>query len=201
MRKAVFLIVLLLSCVGGRSMRAAFDDPPTEWIDPSTGHRIIRLSREPNSASLYFHQNAYSPDGRKLVITTPTGLSTIDLKTRAIDQVVEGKVNVIVTGRKSGLVYYSKRIDNQTVIYATHLDTHVTKEIAKIPRGSIASINADETLLIGTYNETEAPAQRPGQQPTIGPDGKPFNIAEQKEVSLIDRYEQHIPMAMFTVNI
>src|SRR5882724_3688606 len=201
MRKAVFLIVLLLSCVGGRSMRAAFDDPPTEWIDPSTGHRIIRLSREPNSASLYFHQNAYSPDGRKLVITTPTGLSTIDLKTRAIDQVVEGKVNVIVTGRKSGLVYYSKRIDNQTVIYATHLDTHATKEIAKIPRGSIASINADETLLIGTYNETEAPPQRPGQQPTIGPDGKPFNIAEQKEVSLNDRYEQHSPMAMFTVNI
>src|SRR2546425_781618 len=78
MRKAVFLIILLLSCIGGPPMRAAFDDPPTEWVDPSTGHRVVRLSREPNSASLYFHQNAYSPDGRKLVITTPAGLSTID---------------------------------------------------------------------------------------------------------------------------
>src|SRR6266700_3005141 len=186
MKKIAFLILLLLISTGGRHMGASFDDPPTEWIDPSTGHRVVRLSREPNSASLYFHQNAYSPDGRKLVITTPTGLSAIDLKTRAIEQVVEGKVSVIVTGRKSGLVYYSKRIDNQTVIFATHLDTRATKEIAKIPRGSIASINADETLLVGTYNETEPPTQRPAQQPTIGPDGKPFNIAEQKELSLND---------------
>ena len=200
MRKIAFLILLLLVSTSGRSMKAAFDDLPTDWVDPSTGHRVVRLSREPNSASLYFHQNAYSPDGRKLVITTPTGLSTIDLRTHAIEQVVEGRANVIVTGRKSGLIYYSKRVDNQAVIYATHLDTHATKEIAKIPRGSVASINADETLMLGTYNESEPPPQRAGQLPTVGPDGKPFNIAEQKEVSLNDRYEQHIPMAMFTVS-
>ena len=30
-------------------------DAPTEWIDPDTGHRIVRLSREPETASLYFH--------------------------------------------------------------------------------------------------------------------------------------------------
>jgi len=199
MRKAVFLVLMLLISVNGRHLGAAFDDPPTEWIDTSTGHRIVRLSREPGSASLYFHQNAYSPDGRKLVITTPSGLSTIDLKTGAIEEVVKGRVNVIVTGRKSGLVYYSKRVDNQSVICATYLDTHETREIAKIPRGSIASVNADETLLLGTYNETEIPP--PGQPPTTGPDGKPFNIAEQKELSLNDRYELHIPMAMFTANI
>ena len=63
MRKTIFLILLLLVLIGGRPIGAAFDDPPTEWIDPSTGHRVIRLSREPGSASLYFHQNAYSPDG------------------------------------------------------------------------------------------------------------------------------------------
>ncbi|HSE21097.1 MAG TPA: hypothetical protein VLB68_05545, partial [Pyrinomonadaceae bacterium] len=68
---------------------------PREWIDPDTGHRVVRLSDEPGSANLYFHQNAYSPDGEKLIITTPTGLSTINLKTRAIEKVVEGRVNVI----------------------------------------------------------------------------------------------------------
>src|SRR5215470_17880524 len=85
---------------------AAAQEPPTEWVDPDTGHHVIRLSREPGSASLYFHQNAYSPDGQKLMMTTPSGLVTINLKTRAIEKVVEGRVNVIVTGRKSGLVYY-----------------------------------------------------------------------------------------------
>jgi hypothetical protein len=38
--------------------------PPREWIDPDTGHRVIRLSDEPGSASLYFHQNPYTPDGK-----------------------------------------------------------------------------------------------------------------------------------------
>jgi len=57
-------------------------EPPREWTDPDTGHRVVRLSDEPGSQSLYFHQNAYTPDGSKLIITTPTGLATIDLKTR-----------------------------------------------------------------------------------------------------------------------
>jgi beta-galactosidase len=35
--------------------------PPREWIDPATGYRIVRLSEEPGSTSLYFHQNAYAP--------------------------------------------------------------------------------------------------------------------------------------------
>src|SRR5438132_5737834 len=71
-------------------------EPPREWIDPDTGHRVVRLSDEPGSQSLYFHQNAYTPDGTKLVITTPTGLAMIDLKTRAIEKVVEGRVNLIM---------------------------------------------------------------------------------------------------------
>jgi hypothetical protein len=33
---------------------------PREWIDPDTGHRVIRLSDEPGSQSLYFHQNGYT---------------------------------------------------------------------------------------------------------------------------------------------
>ena len=44
-------------------VRAA--EPPAEWIDPDTGHRVVRLSTEPGSASLYFNQNAYTPDGKK----------------------------------------------------------------------------------------------------------------------------------------
>src|SRR6266540_2955439 len=98
----VFLLIALFVSI----VRA--QEPPREWIDPDTGHRVIRLSDEPGSASLYFHQNAYAPDGEKLIITTPTGLATIDLQTRAIEKVVDGRVYVIVTGRKTGQVYYAR---------------------------------------------------------------------------------------------
>jgi len=130
---------------------------PREWIDPDTGHRIVRLSDEPGTASLYFHQNAYSPDGKKLVVTTPHGISTITLATRAIEEVVAGRVNVIVVGRKSGDVYYSRREDGAVWIYATNLDTKATRKIGRVPRGNVASLNADETLLLGTFAELDEP--------------------------------------------
>jgi len=153
---------------------------PREWIDPDTGHRVIRLSDEPGSASLYFHQNAYTPDGEKLIITTPTGLSTINLKTRAIEKVVEGRVNVIITGKRTGNVYYVKN----RVVYATDLNTKATREIAKLPPGaSVSTVNADETLLAGTIDELTAKAIAEGRAPaTPGantPSGDPAPDAPQ----------------------
>jgi len=127
---------------------------PREWVDPDTGHRVVRLSDEPGSQSLYFHQNAYTPDGTKLVITTPTGLSTIDLKTLAIDKVLDGRVNLIMTGRKSGDAYYVKA----GVVYAVNLRTKTSRTIATLPpRASVATVNADETLLAGTITDGTPP--------------------------------------------
>ncbi len=133
-------------------LRAA-NEPPTEWIDPDTGHRVVRLSREPGTASLYFNQNAYTPDGKKLIVTTPGGISTIDLATRAIEQIVAGEVRVIMAGHKTGDIYYTKRNGADTFVYATTIATKATREIAKLPRGGVASINADETLMLGSYTE------------------------------------------------
>src|SRR5467141_1390879 len=106
--RLVFLILILLFLSNSTTAQAQGKEPPREWIDPDTGHRVVRLSNEPGSASLYFHQNAYTPDGEKLIITTPTGLSTINLKTRAVEKVVEGRVNVIITGRKTGQIYFAR---------------------------------------------------------------------------------------------
>src|SRR6267142_5322166 len=157
----LILIVLLLPEIPKSTKAQTKKDVPREWIDPDTGHRVMRLSDEPGSASLYFHQNAYTPDGEKLIITTPTGLSTINLKTRAIEKVVEGRVNVIITGRKTGQVYYAKN----GVVYATDLNTKATREIAKLPvRGSIATVNADETQLGGAIKENAQPCV-PGRPP------------------------------------
>src|SRR6185436_7185407 len=115
MRKTTLLLLFMIP-FGGTLRAVVPEEPPLEWVDPETGHRVIRLSREPGSESLYFHQNAYSPDGQKLVITTAGGLSTVNLKTRTIERIVEGRVGVIVTGRKSGEVYYTKRINNESTI-------------------------------------------------------------------------------------
>src|SRR5262245_46878431 len=85
-------------------------DLPTEWVDPDTGHRVIRLSKEDGTQSLYFHQNAYSIDGKKLIVTTTGGgISTINLATREVKPLVPGPVSVLVTGHKTGDVYYTKR--------------------------------------------------------------------------------------------
>jgi oligogalacturonide lyase len=146
MKITTLLVLLATVSISAVAQQA----PPKDWIDADTGHRVIRLSEEPGTASLYFHQNAYTPDGTKLIVTSPTGLSTINLKTRAIEKVVEGRVNVIITGKKTGDIYYARN----GVVYATDLNTKATREVAKLPpRTSIASVNADETLLAGITDD------------------------------------------------
>lgn len=166
------LIALLAFALLSISPALAAEEPPAEWIEPATGHRVIRLSREPGSASLYFHQNAYTTEGDKLVIVTRDGLSTVDLRTRAIELVVPsarysmGGSSGIEVGRKSRQVYYTRRVENQTVVFATHLDTQVTRQIAKLPfLGTFGGVNADETLLVGAFNERgpSGPAGGAGQ--------------------------------------
>ena len=167
-------------------------EPPTEWIDPATGHRVIRLSKEGGTASLYFHQNAYSADGRKLVVTNPHGIATIDLETRAVDQVVEGRVNVLVTGHKTGDIYYTRN----GVIYATNLDTHATREVAKVPpqagRGGAIAVNADETLLVGIAADPDGKVV-----PRTPPAGEPAGAAGSLETN----WARGTPKMLYTIDI
>lgn len=170
----------------------AAGEPPTEWTEPSTGHRVIRLSREPGTASFYFHQNAYTASGDKMVVSTPGGLATIDLQTRSIQPVVEGRADQAVVGRKSRQVYYMRGGG----VYATHLDTRATREIARIPRemrrGSGLAVNSDETLLAGSCTEAE---------------GKPASAAAAgtrpagRTNSLQARWAARVPMRLYTINI
>ena len=162
--------VLCIACA--LALRAA-TEPPREWIDPDTGHRVLRLSDEPGTASLYFTQNAYSPDGRKIVVTTPRGLSTIELATRKIEPVVEGRVRVIVVGRKSGDVYYMKTEDDKPWIWAANLETKAARRIAPAPPGDVAAVNADETLMAGVLFTQEDRGWQRGEAsaaPAKGPD-------------------------------
>ena len=67
----VLLAVIFSGCATPAAKRAA----RTEWIDRDTGHRVVQLSREPGSESLYFNLNPFTPDGKKMVFTSPSGIS------------------------------------------------------------------------------------------------------------------------------
>src|SRR5580698_6309033 len=110
------ILLPLLLCAG------VFAQPPKEWTDPDTHHRVIRLTDEPGSASLYFNQNGYTPDGKYLVYTTPNGISTFDLETRATRQVVAGPARIIEVGHKTGSVFYIK----EGSIFVANIDSGAT---------------------------------------------------------------------------
>jgi oligogalacturonide lyase len=155
-------------------------EAPTEWIDAATGHRLIRLSKEPGSISLYFHQNAYTPQGDKLIISTPGGLSAVNLKTREVELVAPGvrysagSSAGIEVGRKTRSVYYERNVEGQSVIYATDVDTKATREVAKLGfSGEFGGVNADETLIIGKCSA-------PGTQPQAQPQAQPPAIASSE---------------------
>src|SRR5258708_28489345 len=113
-------------------------EPPKTWVDPDTGHRIVRLTDEPGSATLYFNQTWFTPDNKKLVYSSRTGISTMDLATREIKRVVEGGARLVEVGHKTPSVYYIKA----GAIFSTDTESGATREIAKLPpRGSVATVN------------------------------------------------------------
>src|SRR5215469_16130465 len=84
--------------------------PPVEWVDPDTGHRIVRLSSEPNSESLYFNENAWTADGDKLVYYGPSGISDYNFKTHQNELLVPGtNIFGIIVSPKTRTVYYVRR--------------------------------------------------------------------------------------------
>src|ERR1700679_2899943 len=57
-------------------------DVPKTWVDKDTGHRVWRLSDEPNSGGFYFNVNAYTADRKQMIYTAPDGIHVLDLDTR-----------------------------------------------------------------------------------------------------------------------
>ncbi|SRR5437867_7740477 len=177
---------------------AAQEPPPAEWVDPSTGRRIIRLTNEPGSASLYFHQNAYTMDGDLMVFTTHEGLSVVNLQTHKIRAMVEGRVGQVVVGRKTRQVFYIR----DGAVCATNLDTGATRVIvAKLEQqsGSGLAVNADETLLGGSFVEDAKP-----QPPIPESPAKPEEHSDNppgKGQMMERRLAEHIPMALYTIDI
>ncbi|MEO6995761.1 MAG: oligogalacturonate lyase family protein, partial [Lacunisphaera sp.] len=128
----------------------------SDWIDPDTGHRIIRLSPDSGGSSLYFHQHSYTPEGDKLVIRGTGGIAIVDLSTLGVSPpkytMVLPDAYPIATAWRTREAYYVNR--ERTALMAVNLDTKAIREVTKLPiqaqgRGGQFAINCDESLLVG----------------------------------------------------
>jgi oligogalacturonide lyase len=154
--------------------------PPKTWVDKDTGHRVWRVSDDPNSGAFYFNVNAYTPDGKQMVYNSPLGVMVLDMATmqsrmlianppRRADgaggaRAISFGARAIVVGHKTNSVFFTKT-DAETRVNAVYKANTNTGEVTKLidlpPRVSISSVNADETLGTGTYNEADCPGGDP----------------------------------------
>lgn len=205
MRRLQGLALLLLAL----ATAAQASPPPRSWIDKATGHRVIRLSDEPGSGSLYFNINAYTPDGKQMVYTTAErGISVLDLTTFASRPLVPGPVGggpgAVVVGRRSATVYYFKgAADNPQYgsLWAADIDTGAQRRIAELPRrAGIFSVNADETLGVGSYvvgDDEDYNGRQAGQVARQQSQEEPLD----KRAKMARRLAARLPMVVFTVDL
>ncbi|OCF72548.1 hypothetical protein I204_06930 [Kwoniella mangroviensis CBS 8886] len=187
-------------------------DTPREWVEPS-GHRVIRLSDESGSSSLYFNFNAYTPEGDGVVITTPTGISKVEISTFKLSQVIliSERFSLLFVGKKNRRAYY--RLNESKALYWVDLDTSETHLIGKEPLGDIQTINCDETYLAGvevdpTYKSDilDVFSKRDPKTDQFvyvanWPDGTPMTYADAKELRLAQRLEARVPMTLFLIDV
>lgn len=181
--------------------------PPKTWIDKDTGRRVTRLTDEPGSASFYFNVNAYTPDGKEMVYTTPEGISVLDLATHKTRSVVKGKVHTLEVGHKTQSIFYVK--NDERAVYKTNVDTGETTFLAKLPpRGNIVTVNADETLAAGTYDEVDKPNEqygRNGAAPAAAAGGttqtSPLDQPRNKGEMMERRLAARIPLVLYTLDL
>lgn len=211
--RSVFLLILallqLMITQAQPVMKTGGQKMPDEWIDSSTGHRMIRLTRRAgNNYSFYFHNNPFignkmifygtdflntsKNDSVKVEISNvSTGnkqIYTVDLATMTIEQVTNrrGGMNGEIVAPQSKLVYYQVRDS----VFSTHIETKQTKLVYVFPadfKASISSLNADESLLGGAWSsdaEKEIFRQNPGKSSY-------FNLI----------YEAKLPRTLFTINV
>jgi oligogalacturonide lyase len=199
--QTLWLSALLLT-----GFRIFADEPPTSWVDPDTGHRIIRLTREPGSDSFYFNVNGYTSDGKKMAYTTTNGISALNLDTLQATQLVTGRVRAIIVAPKSSDLYYTRETDDPLYrsLWCVNLDTGASRRIADLPRrASVSTINADETLGAGTFIEGDASAggaydgtKSLGKMSATNL-GEPENKGEMMERRLAAK----LPMTLFTIDL
>ncbi len=207
---AVTCLLLFFQQANAQSvMETGGQKMPNEWIDKTTGHKIIKLTRRKgNNMSFYFHNNPFI--GNKMIfygtdflntasndsVKQETGnitagnkqLYSVDLKSLKVEQLTSqaNAMNGEIAAPKTKLVYYQVKDS----VFATNIETKKTGLVYVFPadfKASITTLNADETLLAGAWAtdaEKEILKQNPGKSSY-------FNLI----------YDAHLPKTLFTINV
>ena len=194
MKYAVLILPLLLLC---RSVLVAqpLDSTgpkkamPDEWIDQDTHHKVVRLSRKDgNNLSFYFHNNPFIGNTMIFYSTDASGkhLYSVDLRTLGLRRVSDAAGGGEIVGHRTQSVYFQ----SHDSVFVTSVMTGATKLVFVFPsdfRGSVSTVNADETLLAGSWASEE---QR--------------EIARKypEKHDFFDRiFDAHLPNMLFTINL
>ncbi|HEV7994100.1 MAG TPA: oligogalacturonate lyase family protein [Gemmatimonadaceae bacterium] len=164
------LLAILLAASSLAPMRPT-DELPTDWIDPDTGHRVIRLSVEPGSQTLYFHDNAYSPQGDSYVFSSPSGIMLLDLKSLGT---LPPKPELVVPGaggaymaRRSREIYFTRggvrggATDGGPAGREVFAYDYDTKRTRSVPYATRTLINADESRTVATITGEDPSGRTP----------------------------------------
>ncbi len=141
---------------------------PREWTDAKTGHRVVRLTSDVGGSTLYFHDNAFSPDGKTMMFNTPAGIAIMDVaaigSAGAAPQIVGPAVRGGYFARRSREIYYGS--PGGGAVTALNVDTKQTRAVTHA-RGLI---NADETLSVvknGKAVDADGKYPRPPARPIV----------------------------------
>ena len=177
---AFTLLTQPLACIAQTTPSGSI---PRSWVDKDTGHRVWRLSDEPNSGGFYFNVSAYTPDGKQMIYTAPDGIHVLNLATRSTKLLVAnptgqesasgadtrgpraGTVHALVAGYKTNSVFFTKTdpATGVTSVYKADTNTGTIRKLVDLPaKRNIVSVNADETLAAGTYIEDDATGKEYG---------------------------------------
>jgi oligogalacturonide lyase len=125
---------------------------PRTWIDADTGHRVVRLTDDDGGSTLYFHDNAFSPEGDKLMLRTSKGIAIVDV---AAIGTASARLDIVQAGARGG--YFARRSREiffnaagnpsaagrgANAVMAVHVDTRKVREVTH----AHGLVNADETL-------------------------------------------------------
>jgi oligogalacturonide lyase len=188
---------------------------PDEWIDKSTGHKVIRLTRRKgNNMSFYFHNDPFA--GNKMIfygtdylntasndsVKQETGnipasnkqLYSVDLRTLfaesggKVEQLTfqSSPMNGEIVAPKNRLVYYQIKDS----VFSTNIDSKTTKLVYTFPedfKASITTLNSNETLLAGAWS---SPKER-----------EIFKNNPNKSSYFNLIYEAKEPRTLFTLNV
>lgn len=146
------------------------EQPPTDWTDADTGHRVVRLTDAAGGSTLYFHDNAFSPSGDTLMFNTPNGIAVVDVAKIGTDG---GKPEIVAPAARGG--YFARRTReiyfNQApasggrgtaAVKAVNVDTRQIRDVVHA-RGLV---NADETLSVDKNGNAADPAGKYPRPPT-----------------------------------